>query len=89
MRMESPTPHKAEYVPAATNGNIEAYPSPQHKRSVQYEDSVTSEPLTKSTNYSYRNGVDRQQQYAFSQYISWKDAIPQVNLLFRARPVFN
>lgn len=91
--MESPTPHHAEYVPIAVNGNIEAYPAPQKKRSVQYEDSVTSEPLTKATNYSYHNGVDRQQQYAFSQYISWKNATPQVNVQMsfrlRARPVFN
>lgn len=89
--MESPTPHKAEYVPVAINGNNEAYPAAQKKRSVQYEDGVTSEPLTKVTNYSYHNGIDRQQQYAHSQYISWKSATPQVNfqMSFRllARPV--
>lgn len=59
----------------AANENIAVNSVKQHKRSVQYENSVTSEPLTKTTNYDNQNGFESKRL----QGISWTSAVPQVN----------
>lgn len=60
----------------ANNENIAANSVKQHKRSVQYEDNVATEPLTKTTNCCNRNEFEPNH----SQDISWKSALPQVKI---------
>lgn len=83
--MESVPTHKVEYKPTATDENIEAHQNSErpHKRSVQYEDSEATEPLTKSRIDLNQNDVEfspLQLQGNHSSNISWKRALPQVKI---------
>lgn len=75
MKMESSSARQTEYAPISSGGLNETNSVKQHKRSVQYEDNVMSDPLTKLTNHCSPTDVENR----YAQYISWTGALPQVS----------
>lgn len=73
MKMESSQLHMTKYARIVDRTkHLEINSVKQHKRSVQYEDNVASEPLTKL------NLTDCEQQNDYLQEIGWMTALPQV-----------